>query len=45
MLAGGADIRILQELLGHQNITTTQRYTHVDTELLKAICQKTHPRF
>lgn len=45
MLAGGADIRILQELLGHRNISTTQRYTHVNADLLKATCRKTHPRF
>lgn len=45
MLAGGADIRILQEFLGHRNISTTQRYTHVSPELLKATCRKTHPRF
>lgn len=45
MLAGGADIRILQELLGHRNISTTQRYTHVNTDLLKTTCRKTHPRF
>jgi integrase/recombinase XerD len=45
MLAGGADIRILQELLGHRSISTTQRYTHVNPELLKQTCRKTHPRF
>lgn len=45
MLAGGADIRILQELLGHRSISTTQRYTHVNADLLKATCRKTHPRF
>jgi len=45
MLAGGADIRIIQELLGHKSILTTQRYTHVSPELLKFTCRKTHPHF
>lgn len=45
MLAGGCDIRILQVLLGHRSISTTQRYTHVDPELLKKTCRRTHPRF
>lgn len=44
MLAGGANIRALQELLGHASISTTQIYTHVEHSRLKAIHQKCHPR-
>ena len=44
MLAGGAEIRALQELLGHANIRTTQIYTHVDHTRLKAIHARFHPR-
>jgi integrase/recombinase XerD len=44
MLAGGADLRILQELLGHADLTTTQVYTHVDEAQLKQVHQKYHPR-
>jgi integrase/recombinase XerD len=44
LLAGGADIRIVQEMLGHSNIATTQLYTHVDRPRLRAIHAKFHPR-
>lgn len=44
MLAGGADMRHVQELLGHASIATTQIYTHVDHTRLKKIHQQFHPR-
>lgn len=44
MLAGGAEIRALQEMLGHASIRTTQIYTHVEHSRLKAIHSKCHPR-
>lgn len=44
MLAGGADLRVLQEILGHANIATTQIYTHVDRTQLTEVYLAAHPR-
>lgn len=44
MLAGGAEIRALQEMLGHASIATTQIYTHVEHSRIKAIHSRCHPR-
>ena len=44
VLAGGADIRVVQELLGHSSVSTTQIYTKVTIDTLREVYQTSHPR-
>ena len=44
LLEGGADVRVVQEFLGHSSLATTQAYTHVTPEALRSAFDRSHPR-
>jgi integrase/recombinase XerD len=44
LLEGGADLRLIQEMLGHESITTTEIYTHLDLQYLQQVIKDFHPR-
>ena len=44
LIEGGADLRAVQEMLGHESITTTEIYTHLNKNYLKEVVNKFHPR-
>ena len=45
LVEGGADLRAVQEMLGHESITTTEIYTHLDKEFLRSTLQRFHPAY
>jgi len=44
LIEGGADLRAIQDMLGHESITTTEIYTHLDTDFLRSTIIQFHPR-